>query len=182
MADANTVARPYAKALFELALQEGQVSQWSDVLVCLTALISNHQTVSFIRNPSTTADQHSALLFSVLQARHTLSKNPAVEHFLQLLSENKRLMVLPNIAEQFNQRRAEHEKTLKVDVTTFSPFTVDQEGQLIKRLSELLQRKITLNIHVDKSLQGGAIIRAGHLVIDGSVATQIKKLSANLAA
>lgn len=182
MSEASTVARPYAKAVFELALQDNMLSDWSNVLNGLKQVISDPSAVAFIHNTSTTAEQQSKLLFSVLAQLSPLKQKHLSEHFLQLLAENKRLMLLPNICDQFNQLRAEHEKTLIVDVTAFSPFTADQEKQLIKRLSETLQRRITLNITVDKSLQGGAIIRAGHLVIDGSVASQIKKLRANLAA
>lgn len=182
MADINTVARPYAKAVFELALEQRQVSEWSAVLTGLKQVIADPMAIAFIRNPSATPEQQSELLFSVLEQLHKLKDKACVEHFLNLLAENKRLMALPNISAQFEQLRAEQEKTLTVEVTAFSSFTDAQEQQLIKRLSERLQRQITLNVRIDKSLQGGAIIRAGHLVIDGSVATQIKKLSANLAA
>lgn len=182
MADSYTVARPYAKAVFELALQHRQVSEWSDVLVCSKQIVTDPQTVSFIRNPSTTPEQQCELIFAVLEKIYQIKDKTQVENFLHLLAENKRLLALPSICEQFNELRAAYEKTLTVEVITFAPLTSAQTQLLIKQLSRRLQREITLDIQIDKSLQGGAIIRADHLVIDGSVATQIKKLSANLAA
>ncbi len=182
MADVNTVARPYAKAVFELALEQGQVSEWSVLLASLKQIICDPIAINFVRNPSTTPKQQAELFYSVVDKFHKLKDKDCVKNFLHLLAENNRLMALPNISSQFDQLRADQEKTLTVDVISFSSLTDTQEQQLIKKLSERLQRQITLNVRIDKSLQGGAIIRAGHLVIDGSVATQIKKLSANLAA
>ncbi len=182
MADSYTVARPYAKAVFELALQHQQVSEWSAVLVCSKQIVADPQTMSFIRNPSTTPEQQCELILAVLETVYPFKDKTRVENFLHLLAQNKRLLALPSICTQFDQLRATYEKTLTVDVISFSPLTTAQQQLLIKQLSRRLQREITLNIQIDESLQGGAIIRADHLVIDGSVATQIKKLRANLAA
>lgn len=183
MADSSTVARPYAKAVFELALEGKSVSLWSTFLGCLSEMMSDTQAKTFVMNPSTTPLQQRDLLFSVLdQVCPVKTQCEQLRNFLYLLAENKRLMVLSSICEQFNHLRADHEKTLVVDVITFAPLTAEQEQSMIKRLGERLQRQITLNIQIDKTLQGGAIIRADHLVIDGSVATKIKKLSGNLAA
>ena len=182
MADSITVARPYAKALFELALEQQQVAAWSIMLTCLEQVIADPQAVDFIRNPASTPEQQCELLQAVLLKQHAMKGLPSVESFLLLLAENKRLLTLPSISTLFHQLQAEHEKTLDVEVMVYAPLTAAQEQQLIKQLSKRLQRQITLQVQVDQSLQGGAIIRAGHLVIDGSVATQIKKLSAVLAA
>ncbi|MDP3562318.1 MAG: F0F1 ATP synthase subunit delta [Legionellaceae bacterium] len=182
MSDNNTVARPYAKAVFEFALQSKQISEWSDILGFLGQVVSDPLALQFIRNPSTTPEQQSELLLSIVTQLHPVKDQTHVVNLLHLLAQNKRLLVLPSICSQYDTLRAEHEKTLTVDVIAFAPLTRDQEERLIKRLSERLQRSVTLNVSIDKSLHGGAIIRAGHLVFDASVATQIKKLSANLAA
>ena len=86
-----------------------------------------------------------------------------------------------SIFQQFQHLRAEYEKTLSVDVVSFSELTKEQAQQLSEHLSRRLQRKITLNITIDSAILGGAIIRAGNFVFDGSVRTQIKNLGYILA-
>ncbi len=182
MSDYSTVARPYAKAIFEFALEHKKVAKWSEILNCLAQIVSDPLAINFIRNPSSTPDQHSELLLSVAEELQKPKEQEFVKNLLHLLALNKRLLVLPSISSQYDALRAEHEKTLTVDVISFTPLTHDQEDRLIMRLSHRLQRSVTLNVSIDKSLRGGAIIRAGHLVFDASVETQIKKLGANLAA
>ncbi|MDP3705897.1 MAG: F0F1 ATP synthase subunit delta [Legionellaceae bacterium] len=182
MSDYSTVARPYAKAIFEFALEHKKMAKWSEILNCLAEVVSNPLAANFIRNPSSTPEQHSELLFSVAEQLQQPTEQEYVKNVLKLLALNKRLLVLPSICSQYDALRAEHEKTLTVDVISFAPLTNEQEERLVTRLSHRLQRSVTLNVSIDKSLRGGAIIRAGHLVFDASVETQIKKLGANLAA
>jgi len=182
MADHNTVARPYAKAIFEFALAQKKMAEWSAVLNCLTQIVSSPLAIDFIRNPSSTPDQQSELILAVMTQSHAAVKQEFVNNLVQLLAHNKRLLVLPNISAQYDALRAEYEKTLQVDVISFAPLTSDQEERLVTRLSHRLQRRVSLNMSVDRSLRGGVIVRAGHLVFDASVETQIKKLAAALAA
>lgn len=91
-------------------------------------------------------------------------------------------MALPALSLLFEDMRAEHEKTLSVDVISFSPLSKHQEAELIQRLKRRLKRDITLNISIDHHLLGGAIIQAGDLVIDGSVRGELNKLKATLVA
>lgn len=182
MSDNNTVARPYAKAIFELALEQKQMAEWSVSLECLMHVVSDPLALKFIRNPSTTPKEQSDLLFFVADEQVPVKVKTFVLNLVQLLANNKRLPVLPSIFSQYEALRAEHDKTLVVDVISFAALTKDQETHLIERLSKRLQRSVSLNVSIDKSLRGGAIIRAGHLVFDASVETQIKKLGASLAA
>ena len=105
-----------------------------------------------------------------------------VNHLVGLLADNKRLQALPDIYLQYEALRAEQEKTLTAKVSSFAVLTSAQQQHLISSLSQRLQRQVTLDVSIDTSLLGGAVIRAGDLVIDGSVRGKLNKLSSNLAA
>ncbi|KTC68787.1 ATP synthase F1 subunit delta [Legionella birminghamensis] len=181
MPDTVTLARPYAKAIFEHALNEKKLAVWSDYLNLLASLVMNEQSEGFITNPATTASQHSQFLLSLLPS-DTGADSEGLENLVRLLADNKRLMLLPDVMVLFEAERAEHEKTLEVEVRSYSELSHDQQEKLAKALSERLQRKVKLNIVVDKSLIGGAIINAGDLVIDGSVSGKLNTLRTSLAA
>ncbi|MDP1602495.1 MAG: F0F1 ATP synthase subunit delta [Legionella sp.] len=181
MSDSITIARPYAKAIFEHARTIGKLREWSDYLHVLALSIMDANVQNFITNPATTAEQHSELLISIVPN----AKNDDTSHLKNLvetLAQNKRTLILPDIMTLFDAMRAEQEKTLSVNVSSYSELTAQQEQELINSLSERLQRKVTLNIAIDKELIGGAVINAGDLVIDGSVRGKLDKLRTGLAA
>lgn len=180
MSDSTTIARPYAKAIFEYALAEKKLSQWSDYLLVLAQTVLDTDAAIFIENPASTNEQRIELLQSVCQVKQ--DDNSPLSNLINLLTINKRLMLLPEIKALYEVHRAEQEKTLGVEVISFSAVSVTQQQQLIESLSQRLQRTVSLNISIDSSLLGGAVIRAGDLVIDGSVRGKLNKLSTGLAA
>ncbi len=182
MSDMTSVARPYAKAAFEFALEHQQIDEWSSLLAKLAQIVSDPLCVEFLTEPSTTPQQHCQLLESVLKHFKLTKHNENLTNFVALAAHNKRLLAMESIYQNFQVLRANHEKTLTVDVISFSDLNKDQATLLATRLSQRLQRDITLNITIDPAILGGAIIRAGNLVFDGSVRTQIKNLSNTLAA
>lgn len=175
-----TIARPYAKALFEHALSEKKLALWSDILMNLVQAVLSPKAEGFINNPAATVEQKIDLLLTVCGKNS--KENDSLVNFVSLLAKNKRLLILPDIQVLFEQLRAEQEKTIEVDVISFSDVSKAQQEQLTKSLSQRLQREVSLNISIDPSLLGGAIIKAGDLVIDGSVRGKLRKLSTVLAA
>ncbi|MDI1351704.1 MAG: F0F1 ATP synthase subunit delta [bacterium] len=180
MSDSTTIARPYAKAIFEHALAENKLAQWSEYLHALAQTVLTPQAAQFIANPASTDEQHIDLLQSVSGSAH--QSYESLNNLIHLLAVNKRLMLLPEIKSLYEIHRAEQEKTLDVDVISFSSVSPEQQQQMITSLSKRLQRKVSLNISIDPSLLGGAVIRAGDLVIDGSVRGKLNKLRTGLAA
>lgn len=182
MTDMTPIARPYAKAAFEFAVEHKEIATWASLLEHLSDIIADPLCVAFITDPSTTPKQHCELLGTMLQ-RFKLAKDSVnFQNFVELLAHNKRLLAVSSMLQIFQNLRADYEKTLTVDVVSFSDLSKEQAKQLTTRLSQRLEREITLNITIDPTLLGGAIIRAGNLVFDGSVRTQIKNLSNTLAA
>jgi F-type H+-transporting ATPase subunit delta len=180
MSESTTIARPYAKAIFAHALAEKKLAQWSEHLFILAQAVLAPLAFEFITNPASTDEQHIELLQSLCSPEAKESK--ALNNLIVLLATNKRLMLLPAIKELYESHRAEQEKTLDVDVISFSTVSPAQQQQMIESLSQRLQRKVSLKISIDPSLLGGAVIRAGDLVIDGSVRGKLNKLSTGLAA
>ena len=183
MSESITIARPYAKAIFAHALAAKKLAKWSALLRDLAQVVLDPQAIHFFSNPASSSEQKSRLLLTVCrheQAEHDDQK--AMENLVVLLSENKRLLLLPDICALYELLRAEQEKTLTVEVTSFSELTEQQKNKLIQSLSDRLQRQISLDVTINKSILGGAIIRAGDLVIDGSVQGKLNKLRSNLAA
>jgi F-type H+-transporting ATPase subunit delta len=180
MSDNITIARPYAKAVFEVALQHKNLAEWSNILSVLTCAIDDVEAQQFFLNPETTAALQIELLDSVIQKTLPKSMLELGANFVRMLIENSRVLLLPEISLEFERLRADYEKTLVVDVKTFSPLTSEQHTQLVERLSNRLQRKVTLDINLDPSLLGGVVISAGDLVIDDSVRSKLIKLETSL--
>jgi F-type H+-transporting ATPase subunit delta len=182
MTDMTPIARPYAKAAFEFAVEHKEITLWANLLEYLTQIISDPLSVAFITDPATTPKQHCELLGAVLQRFKSAKSSTHFQNFIELLAQNKRLLAVPSLFQLFQNLRANYEKTLTVYVVSFSDLSKEQIKELTTRLSKRLERDITLNVIIDPTLLGGAIIRAENLVFDGSVRTQIKNLSNTLAA
>lgn len=182
MADMTSIARPYAKAAFEFALEHQQIVAWSEFLGQLSLFINEPVCAAFLANPTVSSEQQGQMLLAVVEKFKIGSDIAQAKQFVELLAHNKRLLVIPTISKLYQDLRASYERTLAVDVCSFSSLSKEQIVRLSERLSQRLQRQVTLSVSIDPELLGGAIIRAGDLVFDGSVRTQIKKLSTNLAA
>lgn len=182
MSDTTTIARPYAKAIFELALEAGQLADWSGVLETIANVAVLPESIQFINNPVTTLDEQVQLVASITARVKTGIDARLIDSYIILLATNKRLLLAPAIFVQYELLRAEQEKTLIAKVTSFSPLSDAQQRDLIEKLTQRLQRRVSLELKLDSSLLGGAKIEAGGLVIDGSVRGQLEKLASSLAA
>lgn len=168
-----TLARPYAKAAFEFALENKAISAWQQFLQVAAEVLKNPQTAAFLRDPTATEGKLLELLEGVLgEQADSFRKN-----FLKLLASYKRLTLLPTIFRVFHEFKAEHEKQVDVDVFSASPLTSAQLQQLSQKLETRLHRKVALHEHLDVSLLGGFLVRAGDFVIDGSVRGRLQRLT-----
>ncbi|HEY6530066.1 MAG TPA: F0F1 ATP synthase subunit delta [Cellvibrionaceae bacterium] len=173
MAELTTTARPYARAAFELARAEGQLDVWAQALSLLAAISGNEKIAGLIHSPTLTAAGKSDLLKNL--CGDAISQKQ--QNFLQTLADNKRLALLPEINRLFLAFKAEYDKTLDVEVSSAFEVSEEWQAKLASALSAKLDRKVSLTTHLDKSLLGGAVIRAGDTVIDGSVRGRLAKLA-----
>lgn len=172
MAQLTTLARPYARAAFETAIGDSSLKAWSAMLGLLAALTQDSRVAGFLSDPSRNTGTQAQTLIDLAGGE----LDAKGQNFVLVLAANKRLKLLPEIAVLFEEMKADYEKT--VDVEVVSAFSMDQgaESNLIAALKKRLQRDVKLNVSVDRGLIGGMIVRAGDLVIDGSVRGRLNKL------
>ncbi len=173
MAEKITIARPYAKAVFELATDEAKLGEWSETLQLLSAISANTDFLVLANNPSVADDNIVELMVSIAGDKLVAGS----ESLVKLLVHNKRIRVLPEIAEMFDELRAEAEKTIEAEVISAFEVGEAEQKKIKAALKNRLGREVTLTCKIDESLLGGAIVRAGDLVIDGSVTGQLKALT-----
>ena len=89
----------------------------------------------------------------------------------------RRIALLPQISQQFEIMKANREKAVDVDIASAQELDAGQQKMLADALSEKLERKVNMQVSLDKSLLGGAVIRAGDTVIDGSIRGRLTKLA-----
>lgn len=173
MAEAITIARPYANAVFGIANEKGELKAWSELLAVFAQCVEDSDIAQMIASPSVTDEQVIDLMANVTGE----TVNDEARHFLMLLSENNRLPLLSDIAVIYEELRAEAEQVMTADVSVAKPLTEEQEANISAALKKRTGRDVTLNVEVDESLLGGAIIRAGDLIIDGSALGKLNRLA-----
>lgn len=173
----STLARPYAKAVFSLAQESGALKEWSARLATLTQALSDPQVAALAAHPALSRSDLAAALAKGIGA--SLGKEG--ESLLRLLVSNTRLKALPEIASQFEALRAAAEARVEVEITSAAPVAKPQQDALAAGVKKRLAREVAITWKTDESLIAGALIRAGDLVIDGSVRGELDKLQTALA-
>ncbi len=183
MADNNTIARPYAKAVFELANEAGDLANWSESLDIAGQLLADSALVEYLGNPEFNNEQRLEFLtglFKKAGANLLEGGDRKGTNFLKLLLENRRLAVLPEIAEHFEGLKAKVENTVDAVVTSATQLSKSQVGDIATALKTRLGCDVNVETEIDKNLIGGAVIRAGDVVIDGSLRARLESLAAAL--
>jgi len=176
MSNVTTLARPYAKAAFELAEADSATDSWNDMLVLASTLVSEASMESLLNSPEVSNRQ----LVEILSDAAGEGFNSRFRDFLSVLAENKRLPLLPEITNLYQRLREEAEKLLRVKVVSAFALDANQATRLKEALARRFDREILLESEVDRSIIGGAVVYAGGEVIDGSLKDRLTKLSNSL--
>lgn len=176
MVEKVTLARPYAKAAFEVARERGEFARWSQMLAAAAAVISDPRVAKLVNSPRVKPEE----LIDLIAAASGDSMDEQTRNFMLTLAQNRRLGVLPQIAEIFEELRAEVENVADVHVTSAVELNDAQREQLAAALNKRLRRAVRLHCDVDVSLIGGAIVRSGDFVIDGSLRARLERLTAQM--
>jgi F-type H+-transporting ATPase subunit delta len=173
MAEKMTVARPYARAVFEIAREDDSLAGWSEVLQRGSAAVADVRIQALIGNPAVSR-RTLAELFIELCGDAAGDSGP---NFLRLLADNGRMAWLPEIAAEYELRRAEAENVVDVQLTSAVELDEAQRENFAASLRKRLGRQVRLHCDTDAKLLGGAIVRAGDLVIDGSLFGRLERLA-----
>lgn len=176
MAELKTLARPYAEGVFALARERKELARWSDMLGLLAGVVSHERVARLVADPGLGRERLIGFLLDVCGAR----LSPEGKNFVHVLIENDRLALLPAIAEEFAELRAEAEGVVDVEAISAFELTPAQIEQVTAAVRRRLGREIRLATRVDPALIGGVVIRAGDLVIDGSVKGHLRDLASRL--
>lgn len=173
MTELATLARPYAKAAFEQAVKVTGLVEWSDALTTASVITSDDKVSATINNPGLTAEQKAGVMSELCGDK----LNEGAKNLLSVLAENGRLTLLPEIVVQFELLKAAQENATDVVITSAFPLADAQQEKLSQALKTKLNSDIRISTEVDEALVGGVVIRAGDLVIDGSVRGKLAKLA-----
>jgi F-type H+-transporting ATPase subunit delta len=176
MSNVTILARPYAKAAFDLAEADGDTGNWNDMLVLTSTLVAEDTIQRLLQSPEVSQGQ----LVGMIAEAAGEALNRRFKGFLSILAENKRLTLLPEITDLYQRLREEADKLLRVRVVSAFELEEDQATRLKEALARRFEREILLDSEVDSSLIGGAVVYAGGQVIDGSLRDRLTKLSNSL--
>lgn len=176
MSEANTIARPYAQAAFEVAQKQTDLKGWSEVLQTLSDLLANAEVKAVVCSPRVKPSELEKLM---LELAGKLNKEQS--NFVRVLAQSGRLEVVAEMAAMFEALRAEAEKSAQITVSSAFALNDEQQQKIAAALKIRLGRDIKLSCNVDKALLGGIVIRMGDKVIDGSANARLAELAYALA-
>ena len=173
MQENTTVARPYAQAVFETASEESKLTEWSEMLKLLAAVVADAQMKAVLEDPTMDAAALSDFVLGVCgQALSETGNN-----LVKVLAGAGRLTIIPEINKLYEQLRAEAEGVVEVGVISAYELAPEQQAVISEVMAKRLGRKVEITHEIDDSLIGGVVIRAGDEVIDASVRGRLKALA-----
>jgi len=175
MAEAVTIARPYAEAVFAFADGAGGLGKWSQTLAVMAAVATNPDVAAASSNPKLTSNQLYGLFAAACGDLAIEAQN-----FVRLLIENGRLDLLPEIRDLYEELKNEREGVVDAVITTAYPLDSRQLAALVSELEIRSRRKVKAQVKVDAGLIGGVRMQVGDEVIDGSVRGRLAAMAAAL--
>jgi F-type H+-transporting ATPase subunit delta len=176
MAHDITAARPYAKAIFELAKASDSVNSWLEVLHDLALLAKEKVVADYISNPTIAPQESATLLMTILENKLSVAQ----QNLLRLLSESRQLSLLIPIEALFFSLHARDSQTVNVKVISAVEMNPTQKTELVTTLKNRLQKHIAPEYEIDPSLIGGVVLRTDEWVMDGSVKHKLEQLKTSL--
>jgi F-type H+-transporting ATPase subunit delta len=177
MAERATIARPYAKAAFEYARDANAFAAWSQGLKAAAEIVADPRVAELVKDPKWPTSDIAGVVIEIADAR----LEAGMQNFVRVLAENHRLLLLPEIAAHYEAERAAVENTADVEVISAVEMNASQADKLTAALNKRLKRRVRMQSSVDATLLGGAVIRAGDMVIDGSLKGRLERLGTELA-
>ncbi len=176
MAEAITVARPYAEAAYKFAVESKELSQWSKILQLAAAIAEDDRVKRLIGSPLISVNQLSELILEIGGKKFTAE----ARNLIVLMAENKRLLLLPQVSQLFEQLKAQHEGILEAKIISAFKMQGDQVDKLVDNLERKFNRKIEAQVSVDPELIGGVRVEIGDETLDASVRGKLEVMAVAL--
>lgn len=170
-----TLARPYARAAFELARDSHAMDDWSSNLTTAAAIASDPRISGFGNDPHIDPRQLVAL-----HQPEGVADDAPFARFLATMADNRRLSLLPEVSELFDALRREAEHILKAHLTCAEQPQPAQIEAIRKALEQRHNSSVTLEVSVDPDMLGGAVLDINGHVVDGSVRARLQQLQTAL--
>lgn len=167
------IARPYARAAFAQAQQEGRPAQWTAMLETLSLIASDRMMRLLLHDPRLNRQRLLRLVLDICGD----GLSPTETNFIRILIDAGRLSNAAKIFELFEERRADAEGVVEISVITAYPLADEQKQRIAAAMAEKLGKQVSMVSEVDRSLIGGAVIRAGDSVIDASIRGRLRELN-----
>jgi len=182
----GSIARRYAKALFSLADEKGQIEQWSKGLEVLRHLLALPELRDALSNPAMEREQRRSLAKGLsvavelaspkLLAAAVLGLEEDVRNLLLLLADRNRLAYLPAILDDYRALADQRLGRVRAKVTSAVPLAADEARRISDKLAEATKAQVIVETAVDPALLGGVVAQVGSVVYDGSVRAQLEEL------
>jgi F-type H+-transporting ATPase subunit delta len=176
MSELTTTARPYARAIFELASETDTLTKWSETLQFMAAVVANEDARHLLDNPKLTKQEAANVLLTLCGEQ----LDEQAQNLAKLLAENSRIPVIPAISSLFEALKTEVEGSIDVQVTSAFEMSESAQTAMSDALKGKLGREVNLSVEIDTSIIGGVIIRAGDMVIDGSIQGRLQSMTQTL--
>ncbi len=172
MSEVTTIARPYAKAAFDFAVEQKAVDSWLEMLV-FAAEVSKDSTLQQVIHSSIAPDQLAQLFIQICGEQ----LNEYGHNLIKVMAENGRLSVLPDVLVEFTALKAELDKEVEAVITSAAALSDAEKTKIQKSLENRYQRKVRLTCQLDPSLMAGLVIKIGDDIIDASVRSKLNRLA-----
>ena len=182
MSEISTIARPYAKAVFDLADEDKSYDKWSDVLSLISNIVADDTMQSLVEDPFVDKSKLAELIKGVCADKGAAKVDQQAHNLVDTLIDNGRLNTIDAILARFEELRAEAESVVEAQVESALPLDDAQLEKLGASLEKHFGKKVKIATSVNEDLMGGILIRAGDTVIDGSVRTKLEKLASTIRA
>lgn len=176
MSQALTVARPYAKAIFQLAKDSGQYKKWAALLQVLAIMVQDSQVIALIKAPMVAKVDKVEFIITVMPELFDAEG----KNLIVTLVEQERLLLVPEIYALYEQYYAEEQQTITVDVCSATPLDQTQKDMFVIAISKYFKKNVVLQWRADLSLIGGVVVRSGDKVFDGSLRGKLQLLHKEL--
>jgi F-type H+-transporting ATPase subunit delta len=174
MIEKRTLSRPYAKAIFEIAKANNSFKKWTENLRILSLVVQNKEVSELLNDSSLSTQEIESFFFEILEKCCELDE--ALKNFIRILSEGKRLVLLPDIFSSYEELRMEAENLIRVNIKTPYALSEPEKKKFEVELKKYLSRTVILECEIDKTLIGGFFAEAGNSIIDGSVRGYLNNL------